>query len=134
MNTMAVINIAKGQLGMDEDTYRAALKRVTGKTSLRAMTYQQREAVVADFERMGFKRRRPGGRGTSKKGYVRLIFALWKSCAEKGVIQDGSRAALRTFVGNQTERSGQRIDDPDFLNYGQASPIIETLKSMEARG
>ena len=38
MNSTAIINIAKGQLGLDEDDYRALLVRVTGVSSLRKMS------------------------------------------------------------------------------------------------
>lgn len=139
MNTFAVINIAKKDLGLDEETYRDALQRVTGKQSLRDMTEAQRLAVVDDFKTKGFVIKR-GGKpignraGFSKKKYVRLIHALWASCAKLDVIDDGSKKALRSFVAAQTEKRGARIDDPDFLTYEQASPIIETLKSMEKRG
>lgn len=96
-------------------------------------------AVVDDFKTKGFVIKR-GGKpignraGFSKKKYVRLIHALWASCAKLDVIDDGSKKALRSFVAAQTEKRGARIDDPDFLTYDQASPIIETLKSMEKRG
>ncbi len=46
MNTFALINIAKKDLGLDEEAYRMCLKRVTGEESLRVMSEQQREAVV----------------------------------------------------------------------------------------
>ena len=35
MNKMGLINIAKKNLGMDDDDYRAFLKTMTGKDSLR---------------------------------------------------------------------------------------------------
>jgi hypothetical protein len=61
--------------------------------------------------------------------YVRMVHALWKSCHRRGIIADGSRAALRSFVKGRSP-----VDDPDFLTFEQASPIIEALKAMEARG
>lgn len=130
MNSTAIINIARQQLDMEEDSYRALLKRVTGETSLRAMTEGQKIAVVEEMKRLGF-RVRSGGKSLppSTKPYVRLVHALWKSCHRKGVVEDGSRSALRSFV---QKRAG--VDDPDFLTYDQAGPIIDALKAMEARG
>ncbi|QQM29067.1 regulatory protein GemA [Martelella lutilitoris] len=130
MNTTAIINIAKQQLGLDEETYRALLVRVTGESSLRAMTERQRIDVVEEMKRRGF-RVRSGGKAlpVSTKPYVRMIHALWKSCHRRGVISDGSRKALRSFVSARSPK-----DDPDFLTYEEASPIIEALKVMEARG
>ncbi|MCH2165931.1 MAG: regulatory protein GemA, partial [Marinovum sp.] len=102
------------------------------------LTEEEREAVLSDFKARGFVVKRGKGRGNSKrysqKPYVRLIHALWRSCAELGVIDDASRKALRSFVAARTEDRGDRVDDPEFLTYDQASPIIEALKSMESRG
>ncbi|MDH0908015.1 regulatory protein GemA [Rhizobium pusense] len=130
MNTMAVINIARQQLGMEESDYRALLLRVGKSDSLRSMTEGQRLAVVDELKRLGFKVKASGKKlPLASKPYTRLVHALWKSCHRKGVIEDGSRQALRTFV---KKRSG--VDDPDFLTFDQANPIIDALKAMEARG
>lgn len=122
---------------MDEDTYRALLVRVTKVASLRVMTDRQKIAVVEEMKRLGFRVKK-GGKAlpASTKPYVRLVHALWKSCHRKGVIQDGSRSALRSFVRNDMVRRGfEDVDrDPDFLTFDQASPIIDALKAMEARG
>lgn len=136
MNTMAVINIARTQLCLDEDTYRALLDRVTGLSSLRAMSETQRLAVVEELKRLGFKvqvkgRKLPG----SVKPYVRLIHVLWSSCARLGVVENGSREALRAFCKRFVAFGHDGVVvDPDLLSYDQASPIIEALKKMEARG
>lgn len=52
---LARIHMARKQLALDEETYRALLKRVTGKDSSGAMTTAQRNAVIAEFVRLGFK-------------------------------------------------------------------------------
>lgn len=130
MNTMAVINIARQQLGMEEDVYRGLLLRVTKVSSLREMTEGQRLDVVDEFKRLGFKVTATTNRlPQASKPYIRLIHALWKSCHRKGVIEDGSRAALRSFVKARTG-----VDDPDFLTFAQADPVIDVLKAMEKRG
>lgn len=136
MNTNAIINIAKGQLGLDEDTYRALLERITGVASLRAMNERQKLAVIDELKRLGFKVQ-SGGRKLpqSFKPWVRLIHALWSSCVRLGVIEDGSRAALRAFCKRFVAHGYDHVVvDPDLLTYDQASPIIEALKKMEARG
>lgn len=137
--TMAKIHIAKKELGLDDDAQRDIYERVTGKRSLKDMNVKQRMAVLDDFKSRGFKVKRSskpasGSVNYSAKKYVRLIFALWASCAKLGEINNASHVALRAFVANETEKRGKRIDDPEFLTYDQASPIIETLKFMERRG
>lgn len=136
MNANAVINIAKKDLGLDEDTYRALLVRVTGKASLRAMSDAEKRAVIDDMKRLGF-RVRAGGKAIplSDKHYIRLIHALWKNCHKLGVVENGSRQALRAFCKRFIAHGVDEVAvDPDLLSYDQARPIIEALKKMEARG
>lgn len=136
MNTTAVINIARQQLELDEDVYRALLVRVTGESSLRRMTERQRIAVVEELKRRGFRvtagnRKLP----VATKPYIRMIHALWKSCHRAGVVENGSREALRVFCRNILFPGNATVAvDPDTLSFEQASPIIDALKAMETRG
>lgn len=130
MNSFAVVNIARKDLDMEDDDYRALLTRVTGKSSLREMSERERLAVVDELKKLGFKvRSRPRKSfPNATKAYIRLIHALWKSCAMKGVVEDATRSALRKFVENRTG-----VSDPDFLTFEQAGPVIDALKAMELR-
>lgn len=135
MNSTAIINIAKGQLGMHEDDYRAMLVRVTGKASLRAMSERQKIDVIDELKRRGF-RIRSGGKALppSHKPYIRLIHALWKSCHRAGAIETGSRDALRAFCKRFVAHGDATVAvDPDLLTHEQATPIIKALREMEAR-
>lgn len=136
MNTVAIINIAKGQLGLDDTTYRALLQRVTGVASLRIMTERQKIAVLEEMKRQGFKVKVGGKKlPASVKPYVRMIYALWSKCYRLGVIEDASRPALRAFCKRFVAHGiNNAVVDPDMLSYQQAEPIIEALKRMEARG
>ena len=135
MKHTAIINIAKTQLGMDEDDYRAMLNRVTGLASLRAMSERQLLDVIDELKRMGFRVTARGKRlPASTKPYIRLIHALWKSCHRAGAIENGSREALRAFCKRFVAHGDDSVAvDPDLLSYEQATPIIEALKKMEAR-
>ena len=135
MNYTAIINIAKQQLGLDEDDYRAMLLRVTGVASLRAMSDRQKIAVLDELKRLGFRVTSSGKRlPASVKPYIRLIHALWKSCHRAGAIENGSREALRAFCKRFVAHGDDTVAvDPDLLSYSQATPIIEALKKMEAR-
>ncbi|MFB2531013.1 phage protein GemA/Gp16 family protein [Paracoccus sp. p3-h83] len=135
MNHTAIINIAKGQLGLDEDDYRALLIRVTGKPSLRQMSDRQKIDVIEEMKRRGFRIRTKGRMlPPSTKPYVRLIHALWKSCHRAGAIENGSREALRAFCHRFVAHGDDKIGvDPDLLTHEQATPIIKALREMEAR-
>lgn len=136
MNTIAIINIAKGQLKMAEDDYRALLLRITGKNSLRAMNERQKIDVLDEMKRLGFRVKVSGKKlPASVKPYVRMIHALWNNCHKLGEVKDRSPAALRAFCKRFVAHGEDGvIVDPDMLSYAQASPIIEALKKIEKRG
>lgn len=135
MNHVAIINIAKSQLELDEDDYRALLVRVTGKPSLRQMSDRQKIDVIEELKRKGFRIRTKGRTlPPSTKPYVRLIHALWKSCHRLGAIDNGSRDALRAFCKRFIAHGDDKIAvDPNLLTHDQATPVIKALREMEAR-
>lgn len=49
------IHIAKKDLAMDDATYRALLLRVTGKTSSKDCSPRDRQLLLEEFVRLGFK-------------------------------------------------------------------------------
>ena len=54
MSTLAKIHVAKAQLGLDDDTYRALLARIAGVRSAKDLNTRQIGAVLAEFERLGW--------------------------------------------------------------------------------
>lgn len=133
MSQLAAIHIAKKQLGLDEETYRDVLNRVTGKTSSKHMSSAERERVIQEFRRLGFE---PAARGASKQfrtllegKYAPKLQALWISGWHLGVIRDNSDAALMKFVKRQTG-----LDHTRFLHYPEdARKAVEALKKMLER-
>lgn len=51
---LAKIHIGKKALGLDDDTYRTLLERVTGKISSKDLSIKELEAVMAEMKRLGF--------------------------------------------------------------------------------
>lgn len=138
MNSLKIIHVARKELGLDDDTYRALLVRVTGKASLRDMSERQMLAVIKEMKEKGFRiRSSKGGKPLPKafQGHSRLIHALWKSCHTLGVIENPSRDALRAFCKRFVAHGqGGVAVDPDMLSRDQATPVIKALKQMEERG
>ncbi|MEI6897868.1 MAG: regulatory protein GemA [Psychromonas sp.] len=146
INTLkAKINIAKTQLGMDEDVYRAVLKDVTGKTSLTKMNFAELMMVVHGMEQRGFKAKKPanknGKRYSAPSGQTAFsrkpqdkIIAIWITMHRQGFIEDGSETALDKFINNQTQRSGMfAVTSLRFLSPPQASKVMEVLKKWHIR-
>ncbi|MCT4654381.1 MAG: regulatory protein GemA [Cohaesibacter sp.] len=129
-NSLAKIHIAKKDLGLDETAYRAILVRITGKDSSGNMSERQRRAVLAEFQRLGWKPKTGGKpRPGSNKPFVRLMYALAKNIGQSGYWELPYKDALRAFVKKETG-----IDNPEWLTFQQASPVIEALKKIEQRG
>ncbi|RUI34565.1 gp16 family protein [Pseudomonas aeruginosa] len=64
---LAKIHIAKSQLGMDDDSYRALLGRVAGVRSAKELKPRQVGLVLAEFQRLGWKpQSKRQGRATPK--------------------------------------------------------------------
>lgn len=64
---LAKIHIAKAQLGMDDDTYRALLARVAGVRSAKDLGPRQIDHVLVELQRLGWKpKSNRQGRATPK--------------------------------------------------------------------
>ena len=125
MTMISAIQVAKRDLGLDEDTYRGLLTRVTGKASLRVMTNDELKAVLDDMRHKGA----PRGRGQLAGPYAGKLQALWISGWHLGVVRNKSDEALLAFVKGRTG-----IDHTRFLrNAADARKAVEALKGMLAR-
>lgn len=128
----AKVHIARKQIALDEDAYRALLRRVTGQDSLRACSAGEIDRVLRELTRLGFvaapaKRR-------SQRAQARMIHAIWADIAPLLEGEAGD-AALRAFVRRQTRSAAHPdgIDDPDWLSPAQAKAVIEGLRGWLAR-
>lgn len=77
LRDLALIHLAKQQLGLDDDTYRALLENVAGVRSARELDAAGRAAVLARLREHGF---RPfagtaARRGTPQARYIRWLWS-----------------------------------------------------------
>lgn len=125
MSALAAIHVARRQLGLDEDTYRAVLVRVTGKCSTRDMNEAEHQRVVTEFRRQGFKPVQKGLQGP----FAKKLQALWIDAWNLGIVHDRRDIAMLVFVKRQTN-----IDHTRFLLDGKdAAKAIDALKAWMAR-
>ena len=134
---LALVHIAKAELGLDDATYRAMLRRITRRTSAAKCTNRQLEQVLDHLRRLGWQAGKPrparkyddlGERpGMATPRELRYIEALW---AELTPEQDETIRArtLRAFL-----RSQYRVEDITWLTEGQAHAAIEALKAIKRR-
>lgn len=131
-SSIAAIHVAKRDLGLDDDTYRAKLANITGKSSVKDMTEAERQKVLTVFRSEGFKpkaERRPDGRLKLSGRYAGKLQALWIAGWNLGIFENRDDAALEAFVKRQTGLDAVRFcRDPE-----DARKAIEALKAILAR-
>lgn len=129
MSALAAIHVAKRELGLDDDTYRSMLVRVTGKASAADMSVQEREKVIAEFRRQGFKKPANPPSRRLDGPYAKKLQALWIAAYNLGLTGDRKDRSLLSFVKRQTG-----IEHTRFLREAaQASRVVEALKAWMTR-
>ena len=116
------IHIAKKQLGLSEDDYRAAVLSVSkGKTdSAGELDMQGRAALLAHFKRSGFKvrharkdnagkRRTPSRPVADRSEQVKMMRALWLRLHESGAVENADEQGLVTFAEKYTQKKSTRM-------------------------
>ncbi|KZY51854.1 hypothetical protein A3733_08805 [Pseudoalteromonas shioyasakiensis] len=135
-----LIHIAKSQLGLDDDTYRAALLGSAGKSSCSDMTIKELNQALEHFIKSGFKptfKRRLSPKSTPKQhGEVKKLRAIWITMYKQGVVRDGSETALDSYVNRMLNRNkvGKNVSfHTHFLTQHQAAQVLESLKQWQKR-
>jgi hypothetical protein len=137
---IAMIHIAKKDLGLNREEYEAVLEGATGETSCTKLNPQQLWEVLRSFENLGWKRKIKRTTQRQGKAVVRRfdpknndprlskIWKLWYLLADAGITQR-SAGALNKFIKRQTG-----IDKMEWLETDQDfGAVIEALKSWYTR-
>lgn len=134
---LAKIHIAKKDLGMEDDAYRAMLMDVAKVDSASKLDFHGQFAVLQRFKELGWKPkfRKIGPKShkpkwTGKKSQGDKIRALWIEMADIGIIKNGSEDALRSYIKRMSKG---RFEAPQFCDEDTASRIIESLKQWKKR-
>lgn len=128
-SSIKAIHVAKKQMGLDDDTYRAKIFNIVGKPSSILMTEAERQKVLSVFRDEGFAPkpadRRPDGRQKLTGKYAKKLQALWIAAWNLGLIDNRDDAALLAFVKRQTG-----VDHTRFLaHHDDATKAIDGLKA-----
>lgn len=143
----AKLHMARKELGLSEEDYRAVLARTTGKSSSADMTDAQLDAALAEFVRLGWKAKSSGsdlkvGRAGVASGsripgatsrpadhpVAAKARAMWISLWNLGVVHNPAEAALEAFAARQLG-----VAKLQWANQAHGYKLIEALKSMAQR-
>lgn len=140
---ISMIHIAKTQLGMAEESYRAHLKFYGNKNSCKTMSTAELNRVLDGMKTLGFKAQpsKVKATGTSSgkpKPFTderSVIRAIWTFMANAGFIKDGTDTALNEWVKRQTAaiNNGAGIANIEWLPHEQAVYVLESLKKWNRR-
>ena len=123
----ALIHVAKKQLGLGDDDYRAVLLHEAGVDTSRELDNDGFTAVMRRFQALGFKPsadppsyggNRPGMATPAQVAYIR---SLWKEYTD-GTGDDRS-------LGKWLQRT-VKVSDLRFVSYGAARKAITGLRAM----
>ncbi len=127
----AIIHVAQGKLGWDEETYRQVLVRIAGVTSSTELDQDGFSAVMGFAEYCGF---RPLGKGAPRYGnrpgmasfaQLELIRELWREVHGARECDDAALLGwLRKFF---------KVDSMRFLTMEGARKAITALKAWKSR-
>lgn len=130
---IAKLHVARRDLGLTEDDYRAVLFRVTDRTSAKDCSDDELRDALEEFKRLGFrplparltapKAPRPADHPAARKAR-----ALWISLAQLGAIENPSEAALEAFARRQLG-----VDRMQWANQALMYKLVEGLKAIAER-
>jgi hypothetical protein len=125
----AILRVAKQQLGLSDDDYRALLLGISGQDSAKGLDRKSFAKVVAHFEVLGFQStsaKRDAGRrpGMASEAQLRKIDALWDNFTDG----TGDETSLRHWMEKHSHGHGTR-----WLNRKGAQKVIAALMSMNER-
>ncbi|NPA72697.1 MAG: regulatory protein GemA [Gammaproteobacteria bacterium] len=131
---LAKIHIAKKELHMGDDAYRAMLNDVAGVNSASKLDFHQQTAVIQRLKQLGFKVKASKKLGATarqnSKSQGDKIRALWLKLADLCIVRDRTEPALMAYVKRMTKG---KYHAPQFCDPTTASRIIETLKKWIKR-
>lgn len=141
---LAKIHIARKELAMEDEDYRALLQRVAGVASSRDLDAGGLDRVLAELRRLGFKPK-PGAqagkagqppRKLADDAQSRMMRGLWIELHDLGYVRDPSEAALAHFAKRMTRSTTPHqagVDALQWLSGEQAEKLIEELKKWRDR-
>lgn len=141
-----LIKIGQNQLNMDDDSYRAMLKRLTNKTSATKLTVVELHKVIHELQQKGAKITFFPKRGSKPQDYspatgerpvkseiTHKIRAVWIEMGNSGMLRDSSEQALNAYARKIFKNRPTLLLNVGALNSQEATQLLEMLKQWQKR-
>lgn len=115
---LSKIHIAKKDLGLDDDTYRAMLMRITGKTSSKDLNPLQTANVLRELERLGWQPKRGAAKPKPAADRAKLVGKIEAQLADAG----------RSWAyGDAIAKRLYKVEKVEWLNPEQLRGVVAAL-------
>ena len=147
-----LIKIGQNQLGMDDFSYRAMLKRLTNKPSSTKCTIVELHKIIYELQQKGAKIRWYPKKSMKSADYspatyeqevksdiAHKIRAVWINMGKDGFLADCSEKGLNKFIQSNLNRGRKKKSETlllvyvHTLNHHQATQVLEALKGWHKR-
>jgi len=137
---LALIHMAKAQMGLTREDYEHVLREVTGKTSSADLDAAGREKLLQHFKAKGFVvKAKPGAARTAplRDPQVKKLLAMWYALAEAGAV---ARPANAQACSQSVERwakeqlAGTPLGPLDALRFATGAQLDKLIESMKQWG
>jgi phage gp16-like protein len=125
---LAKIHLARKELRLIEDDYRAILLKVTGRSSAKLCTDAELSAVIGELKRIGFRPQKAAGSRPATHPGAAKARAMWISLHQLGAIKNPSEQALEAFARRQLGCERLQWADQSLVYR-----LIEALKAIAER-
>ena len=145
LREITLIQIGRRAMGLDEDTYRAMLSNITGgKTSSKALTGPERQAVLQHMKARGFVvKPKTGGPAEAESSWqrapqMRKLRALWYLLADAGHVAQpldmtACNDAIELWAKRQLSTHKPPLATIRFATGPQMDKLVEALKAWCVR-
>lgn len=126
-----LIQVAKRELAMDDDSYRAMLESVAKKRSTKGMSNAELSMVVERMKALGFQ---PKRKKQPRVDETLKIKAIWNVMYNQGFVYNNSDQTVDAYVSRMTSIiNGKGVERAIWLDANLAYKVLECLKNWHLR-